>query len=97
MCVLDTQGAIKIMKCYSMNQHIITIFMMAIVFLFLINGCSITKTAVTNSTQLAAVNNYSNINVVENDSNFDLHIFTNDKEALIVPCYYWKMLDNNKK
>jgi hypothetical protein len=40
-----------------------------------------------------ANNNYSNINVAETVGNFDLHIFTNDEEALIVPCYYWKMID----
>jgi|TARA_Y100000310_G_C20053987_1_gene521882 hypothetical protein len=70
---------------------------MSIVFLFLLNGCGTTKTSIAIPPSATAINNYSNINVVENDSNFDLHIFTNDKEALIVPCYYWKMLDNNKK
>jgi hypothetical protein len=69
--------------------------MMAIVFLFLINGCSITKTAVTNSTQLAAVNNYSNINAGQNVSNFDLNIFINEEKALIVPCYYWTIIDSD--
>ena len=68
--------------------------MIAIVFLFWINGCSMTQTAVTPSMQLGtANNNYSNINVAETVGNFDLHIFTNDEEALIVPCYYWKMID----
>jgi len=72
-------------------------FVMSIVFLFLLNGCGTTKISVATPPSVSALNNYSNINVAENDSNFDLHIFTNDKEALIVPCYYWKMLDNNKK
>ena len=85
------------MKCHSIKQYLIIMFVMSIVFLFLLNGCGTTKTSIAIPPSATAINNYSNINVVENDSNFDLHIFTNDKEALIVPCYYWKMLDNNKK
>jgi len=84
------------MTCHSMKQYIITMFVMAIVFLFLINGCGATKTAVVTSTNLVALNNYSNINIDQKDGNFDLHIFTNEERALIVPCYYWTMLDGNK-
>jgi len=74
-------------------------FMIALVMsLFLINGCSTTKTAVAavTSAQLTAMRNYSNINNTEDVGNFDLHIFTNDEKALIVPCYYWTKIDTNK-
>ena len=79
-----------------MKQYIITMFVMTIVFLFLINGCGTTKTTVATSADLAALNIYSNINIDQKDGNFDLHIFTNKERALIVPCYYWTIVDSDK-
>jgi len=79
-----------------MKQHMISMFVLATLFLFSANGCGATHMTVTAPTQLAALENNSNANIVVNDSNFDLHIFTNDEEALAVPCYYWTLIDTKK-
>ena len=85
------------MKCHSLKQYLIAMASIAgvLLFLFLFNGCSITTTTAAPA-PLPTINTYSNINTNKNISNFDLHIFTNEEEALIVPCYYWKMVDSAK-
>ena len=76
-------------------------FMLTIVFLLLINGCSTTKTTIAAATPLAAIDNYSNMDLdrkslFKNTNNFDIHIITNDEEVLVVPCYYWTIMNSEK-
>jgi len=85
------------MKCHSLKQYLITMASISgiLLFLFLFNGCSITTTTAAPA-PLSTINTYSNINTNKNISNFDLHIFTNEEETLIVPCYYWKIVESDK-
>ena len=72
------------------------IALLGTVLLLLFNGCGTTQAASASVRTQSVLNNYSNINLNEGVSNSDLHIFTNDEEALVVPCYYWKMIRINE-
>ena len=85
--------------CHSFKQYIITMIAMAIIFLFLINGCGTTKTATAASAQLPNYANFveSENSALKNINNFDIHIYTNvNEQSSIVPCYYWTIIDNHK-
>tara|TARA_R110000824_G_C14691661_1_gene621538 strand:- start:46 stop:276 length:231 start_codon:yes stop_codon:yes gene_type:complete len=68
----------------------------SILIILFVNGCGTTREAVAPNHQISAIKIYSNINTKENVSNFDLQIFTNEEDELIVPCYYWKMMRVNE-
>ena len=84
--------------CHTFKQYIITMAVMSIISVLIIlfvNGCATTREAIA-SDRPPIIENYSNINTRENVSNFDLQIFTNEEDELIVPCYYWKMMRIDK-
>ena len=85
--------------CHTFKQYIVTMAVMSVISILIVlfvNGCGTTRAAAA-ANHSPVIKKYSNINIQENVSNFDLQIFTSEEDELIVPCYYWKVMpvDNN--